>query len=786
MLRRIQTIILFSCLMSGYGWAQTAFVDGIILDAKTKEPLTGVNIVADVTAGTTSDQDGAYRLEVPPGTYTFVYQYIGYETYQQAVELAAGETLRLNIDLKETAILGETVVVSAGKFEQSLGEVTVSMEVLKPNLIENRNTADLTDVMQQTPGVIIVDSEPQIRSGSGYSFGAGSRVMTLIDDLPILSGDAGRPTWGFMPVENVTQVEVIKGASSVLYGSSALNGVINLRTAYPTDVPKTKINFFTGIYSDPSVDGAKYWEITPTITSASFLHSRIIGSTDFTVGGNFLTDQAHVGPPINLPDRGEAETRGRFNINLRYRPKGIPELDFGVNANYQQGVSLGTFIWKDANEGLYRPFDLVFGPDTVSATTRTKQTILTIDPFITYTTPKGTRQSLKGRYFSLENDNTNEQGNSSEVFYGEYQFQQHFEPLTGWKQFTMTAGLVGQHTTGTAQLFEGNADTSGQNTAKNFAGYLQLDKVFWNRLTASGGARFEHFDINGETESKTIFRAGLNYRLGNSTYFRTSYGQGFRFPTIAEKFIRTTVGGIPIYPNPNIESESGWSAEAGVKHNFRISKFNGYVDAAYFHQEYDGFIEFTFGSPGSPSDPLFGLGFQSLNTGKSRVNGGEISVAGGGKIGNVNFNTLTGYTYTNPVSLTPDFVYGENGESYNTTSSDTTGNILKYRMQHLVRADLELSYNRWLTGISFRYNSFMKNIDQIFLTLDMGLLPTGITEWREKNNKGDYVFDVRLGYDTGRGMVTLVVNNLLNRAYTIRPLKIEKSRTITLQYSVTF
>jgi iron complex outermembrane receptor protein len=108
-------------------------------------------------------------------------------------------------------------------------------------------------------------------------------------------------------------------------------------------------------------------------------------------------------------------------------------------------------------------------------------------------------------------------------------------------------------------------------------------------------------------------------------------------------------------------------------------------------------------------------------------------------------------------------------------------------MKHLVRADVELFYRKWLGGISFRYNSFMKNIDKIFLDLDRGLLVTGITEWREENSKGDYVFDLRLGYDIGKhGRITLVIDNLLNRAYTIRPLKIEKNRTVSLQYAINF
>ena len=56
----------------------------------------------------------------------------------------------------------------------------------------------------------------------------------------ILSGDIGRPSWSFLPIENLEQVEVIKGASSVLYGSAALSGVINVRTVYPRLEPRTR------------------------------------------------------------------------------------------------------------------------------------------------------------------------------------------------------------------------------------------------------------------------------------------------------------------------------------------------------------------------------------------------------------------------------------------------------------------------------------------------------------------------------------------------------------------
>ena len=114
----------------------------------------------------------------------------------------------LNFSLDSEARLLDMAVVSAGRFEQSVAEVTVSLEILQPALVENKATTSLESAIEQTPGVSMVDGEPQIRSGSGFSYGAGSRVMIMVDDLPVLSGDAGRPTWGFLPLENLSLIHI--------------------------------------------------------------------------------------------------------------------------------------------------------------------------------------------------------------------------------------------------------------------------------------------------------------------------------------------------------------------------------------------------------------------------------------------------------------------------------------------------------------------------------------------------------------------------------------------------
>ena len=85
-----------------------------------------------------------------------------------------------------------------------------------------------------------------------------AKGTSLVNDMPLISGDAGQAQWSLIAYENIHQVEVIKGASSSLYGS-ALNGVINIRTAYPGNEPETKVNFHHGFYDDAVEKSLNWW-----------------------------------------------------------------------------------------------------------------------------------------------------------------------------------------------------------------------------------------------------------------------------------------------------------------------------------------------------------------------------------------------------------------------------------------------------------------------------------------------------------------------------------------------
>lgn len=93
-------------------------------------------------------------------------------------------------------------------------------------------------------GVTTLDGSISIRGGSGYAYGSGSRVMMVVDDIPLVTPNRGEIKWEFVPLENVAQVEILKGASSVQYGSGALNREISVNSSNPKDTPATKITLY--------------------------------------------------------------------------------------------------------------------------------------------------------------------------------------------------------------------------------------------------------------------------------------------------------------------------------------------------------------------------------------------------------------------------------------------------------------------------------------------------------------------------------------------------------------
>ncbi len=229
-------------------FCSSAQVSGIVRD-RSGEPVIGAKVIASNGSKALSKVDGSFTLVVKESDFplTIVTSSLGFVTDTSLVHASGTITIELSEPLQNI----ETVVVTAGRRTQEIEEVPISMEIIRPELIENKGITNLEDAVTQTPGVYAMDGQVSIRGGSGFAYGAGSRVMLLWNGMPLLSGDAADTKFNAIPMECASQVEVLKGASSVLYGSGALNGIISLTEREPGLKGELRTKYQFGVYYTP-------------------------------------------------------------------------------------------------------------------------------------------------------------------------------------------------------------------------------------------------------------------------------------------------------------------------------------------------------------------------------------------------------------------------------------------------------------------------------------------------------------------------------------------------------
>ncbi len=757
--------------------AQTT-ISGVVYDQELNEALLGATIkVQGTNVGTVTNFEGQFELNVLDTQDTLVVSYLGMAT--RKVAIYDDRKMMHIIYLEPLAIIGETIVVTDGKYAKKVEESTVSTAVIDRAMIEANNATSLDQVVQKTSGVQIIDNQVNIRSGAGYAYGVGSRVAFLVDGQPLLSAELSDVKWNFMPLENAEQIEIIKGSSSVLYGSGALNGVINIRTAYPTSQePYTAFSIYSGIYDQPRIDSTQWFD--PKITPAAqpmfiglfFSHrERITPNFDLVLGGNLHLENGFL--------KDVDERRARFNFNTRYRPPSANgKLSFGINGTMMYHRQGNFFLAKDMREGSYINIGQVYGERYGS---------ITLDPYLTVYDKADNKHDIKARWFNI---NKHRPGPNSDahVLSLEYQFQRTFA-----KEWRLTAGTLGQYFNVNSILFADPNGTEDRSlfTGKSVAFYAQLDKKFWERLSITIGSRWEGYFVgNNFFASPPILRLGSNLQLTKNDYLRASFGQGFRVPSFGEIYINEPIPTdnfqLGIFPNPDLLPETGWSTELAYRRNFRIGKFHFYVDAALYWMEYRNMIEAQIGAYQQ------GFGFRFNNVNHARIAGWEISTQSEGKIGKIPLKIWGGYTYSFPGDLTADTTLKNIGNYLamltevfaNGIKRGQGGNVfslLRYRSLHTFRLDAETAYKGISIGAAVNYTSFVQNIDDIF---DFGIVSPGVPEFRKIHDKGAWIFDVRLGYQINpKQRINLVVQNLLNAEYAVRPARMGAPRSFSIKYS---
>ncbi len=787
-------------LLGGWLWAQTVVVKGRVVDEATREALIGAKVTVDGgKAGALTDLEGRFRFEVSRSATVKVE--VTYEGYEEKVYVLRvppeREEIEVDIPLTPKNTLLQEVVVSASRYEQKIEQVSVSMDFIRPRQVENLASVDPIKALEQTPGVSTNKDQPSIRGSSGYTYGAGSRVLLLLDGLPMMSPDRLSTQFDLIPMDNIKQIEIVKGAASVLYGTGALGGIINVVSEDVKFKPRTVVRLQHQIYDSPR-EPVGDWDdrSSATLSAAHIVHAQRVGTWEVTTLLDLINDTGF--------RREGFSKRARAWVSLRHNAPFLDGLQYGVTLQANIDSSATYIAWDSFPTRANLPGD---GFLTYQLLQR-----YMVDPFISYLTPGGNRHWLRGRHYKTVNDLSTPQSGGAVLHYYDYQYVHNFGK---WGKVIVGANYT-ENRVYAREVF-------GRARGRQAAGFAQAEIDIW-KFHFSGGVRYQYEDIEGDTSlqirsgrvvkgenplnvrlttiREPVFRGGITFTPFQGTILRASFGQGLRSPSVAERFTTTGAGGITVLPNPFVKVERGYSAEVGLRQYIKIGEaFKGFVDVSAFRMDFKDMVEFQVnvdavlaGYPGLPFsainlsrafiqgvEPLWGLRYEREKF-FANLSGGLTIIDPRNPDGSRELDTMNNIAgafavlntaLTAPQPGTPGYALGRD-----------IPYTLKYRNKQILRSILEAGYGRVSLTANFRYSSPITNVDKLFFLLGATTNNqlAGLEEFfRDYASKPYTVWDFILAYDTGRARWSFHIFNAFNRIYTTLPGTLNEQRSFAVQ-----
>jgi len=239
----MKRILVFFALIFGIQFTPLAFepslgrnlLQGIVLDAENNEPLPFASVSIKGSArGTSTDENGRFvfpEIDPMPDDLTLLISYTGYE--RRELSLGSGQgTSDLKIMLKRDFLHLDAIVVTGTRTPHTLKTTPVLTQLITNTDIASQGSSTIRDVLEME-----LPSVEMGRHGFGTSMSMqgleSTYTLVLIDGERMAGESGGNVDFSRINVANIEQVEIIRGASSALYGSNAMGGVINIITKKP-------------------------------------------------------------------------------------------------------------------------------------------------------------------------------------------------------------------------------------------------------------------------------------------------------------------------------------------------------------------------------------------------------------------------------------------------------------------------------------------------------------------------------------------------------------------------
>ncbi|HWP81383.1 MAG TPA: TonB-dependent receptor [Bacteroidota bacterium] len=256
---------------------QYAKIAGIVADSVSHVPLVGTNIlIVGTTIGTTTDTEGRFIVEgLQPTQYHLEFRYVGYAETDVTVDLTNTDSVWLHIKLSPEHIESEMVVVTATRTLRSISDVPVRVEAIPEEEIEEKllmTPSSVAMLLNESTGMRVQTTSAASSTANLRIQGLRGRyTQVLHDGVPTLGGlSAGLGLTQLIPLD-LRQVEVLKGATSSLYGTDAIAGVVNFLPKVPGERPE--LTLLLNGTTQKGIDAAGFLSQRIGSTGISFLAS---------------------------------------------------------------------------------------------------------------------------------------------------------------------------------------------------------------------------------------------------------------------------------------------------------------------------------------------------------------------------------------------------------------------------------------------------------------------------------------------------------------------------------
>lgn len=411
--------------------------------------------------------------------------------------------------LKDTVSLKEIVVVSTAKTEVNRNQIPFTVSVVdKETLDASTETGVLSILSEQVPGLFVTQKGVTgfgISTGSAgtvniHGVGGGNKVLMLFDGQPMWAGIFGHNVADAYIASDAEKVEVIRGPGSLLYGSNALGGVINIITRKADE---------DGIHGRARV------------MYGSYNTQKYLGSA------GYKKDKLNIYLSVNH-DRTDGQRKNSdFYITNAYAKIGYA---FSQNWNASADAIIADF--KTANPGaLTQPMF-----DNWAKALRTTYSVSLNNHF---RNRNGSVQAFYNTGKHKINDGYSANSNPRSYLFRSDDYNAGiaiFESFRLIEGNLLTTGVDAKQWGGHAwnDNFDGSKDEIIDKKVNEFAGYAVVQQIFFDKLTVNAGIRLENNENYG---NEWIPQAGIAYNPVKHTTFKLSASKGFRSPNIRELYM---------------------------------------------------------------------------------------------------------------------------------------------------------------------------------------------------------------------------------------------------------